>query len=544
METMVFVKGQTEVKRFLPFYSFGKNQIFFLLFMTLFVVKAELLIAQPISFTKVIYDGYTTGSVQAYSLLQTPSGNLLAGWRTYQPMAMMVSDSGNVLWCKTYDSGTKEFACAVNTNDNAILLAGSRIYEYSNGPGDVILVKITLTGDTIWSEKLDFGGDDFPLSLQSTNDGGFILAGTTEKNDSSKIFIAKLSSAGSLIWGRTIQSGRYYNTAFAALQTPDQGYLLAGYIGGDSYDSPICMTLIKVTSNGGLSWAKKYLNSTMAYDLLSSGGYYYCLGVSPWGTMMMKFDTAGYPYWGKFYTGYYTSLYQHRPGPRLRRCSGGDFAFIMGTEDNVGLRGMLYRTDMNGDLLFSRFLQMYAADLIPKNDTGLLVCGNGPLMGVYNSIYTPQVGVIKMDAQGDPGYCAGVQQYTSSTFSPALTTYSPTIKIAGTVSMHNYTVTSVTLHKIDDCVSIYPGIEEQEAGSEISVFPNPTRGEITIGKTKSEPMLLSHIEIHDFSGNLISCIEGPVTNKLNLEFLSNGIYLLSAFDGNKKYSFKLIISHN
>jgi hypothetical protein len=149
-----------------------------------------------------------------------------------------------------------------------------------------------------------------------------------------------------------------------------------------------------------------------------------------------------------------------------------------------------------------------------------------------------------MDAQGDPVDCTYQLQRTSSTFSPTLTNYSPSITTAGTVNPHHCIVTTINLNESDRCVSTYPGIEVQESWSEISVFPNPTSGEITIGKSTSEPISLSHIEICDLSGNLISCIEGPIKDKLNVDFLPNGIYLVSALDGSKKYSFKLVVSHN
>ena len=511
-----------------------------LLFFALFVTKANILSAQPQTYNKVIFASGSNGSVHTYALLQTPYGNLLPGITNNKPCALMVNDAGNILWCKTYDLSNIRFVCAVNTNDSAILLAGSNPY----GTGGVILVKITSNGDTLWSKKLVIGNADFPLSVQTTNDGNYILSGTSERNDSSRMFLAKLSSSGNLIWGRIIYSYKYFNCAFSAFQIPDQGYLVAGYTGGNSYNSPTYMTLIKLTSNGSLSWAKQFSGSTKAYDLLSSDGFYFSLGISPWGIMMIKFDTAGTPFWGKFYTGW-TNTYQHRPGPRLRRCADGDFAFTMGyEEDYFGNWGDMYRTDPNGDLLFSRTLHFYVEDLIPKSDSGLLISGNGPLAGVNDQVYTPQTGLIKMDAQGDPGYCDYPKQYTSSTFSPALTNYTPIIKTEGAVSSLSCTVTTVNLIDFDGCVSIYPGIEDQKFQDNVEVFPNPSSGEITIGKTISQPMLLSQIEIHNLTGNLISCIENPKNEKLDLGFLQNGMYILTAYDGLHRYSLKLIISHN
>lgn len=504
-----------------------------------FFTEANILSAQPQTYNKVIFANGSSGSVHTYALLQTPYGNLLPGIANNKPCALMVNDTGNLLWSKTYDPSYTRFVCAVNTNDSAILLAGSNPI----GTSGVILVKITSTGDTLWSKKLVMGNADFPLSVQTTNDGNFILAGTTESNDSSKMFITKLSSSGSMIWSRVLYSYKYYNCAFSAIQIQDQGYLIAGYTGGDTYSSPTSMILIKLTPGGGFSWAKKFLSSTKAFDLLPSGGFYYSLGISPWGIMIIKFDTAGTPFWGKFYTGW-LNTYQHRPGPRLRRCTGGDFAFIMGNEDDFGNWGDMYRTDPDGDLLFSRKLHFYAEDLIPKSDSGLLISGNGPLPGANDQVYTPQTGLIKMDAQGGLGQCVYLQQYTSSTFTPALTSFTPIIKTAGAIISSNCTVTTVNLNDWDGCVVVYPGIEDQQMENKVEVFPNPGTGEIMIGKTISQPMLLSHIEIHDLTGNLIFSIESPKNEKLDLGFLQDGMYILTASDNNQRYSLKLIISHN
>ena len=388
------------------------------------------------------------------------------------------------------------------------------------------------------------GGYEYPLSINNTNDGNYIIAGTTDCTDGEKIFVAKLSASGNLIWGKTIQSGTYFNKAFSAIPTPDQGYLVAGSIGGNTYGSPPCMTLMKLSSDGTLQWSEKYSTSaTMAFDLLPVNGNYYCLGVSSSGPWIIAFDPAGSPLWGIIYSGY-GDYFEYRPGPRLHQCPDGGFIFTLGPENSwYGQLHEMYRIDSSGVVLFRKSLWSYAVDALPKIDGGCLIMGNGPLMGIDGDLYAPQIGIAKMDAQGNNPYdCSSFLGFTNSGFMPTMIPYTPSVASAGTILPYHCYISSVPLHQINGCVAIYPGIMDEQSENEIKVYPNPSQGEITIGPAGEDPVLLDRLEIFDSRGNLVYRTEDRVNGKLNLDFLADGLYFLLVKEGNKSHRVKLSIS--
>ena len=61
----------------------------------------------------------------------------------------------------------------------------------------------------------------------------------------------------------------------------------------------------------------------------------------------------------------------------------------------------------------------------------------------------------------------------------------------------------------------------------ISIFPNPTEGEIEINIENLETNVTSHIMVYDFSGKLLKTQNNlNETNLLNLSEFSNGTYIV------------------
>ena len=67
------------------------------------------------------------------------------------------------------------------------------------------------------------------------------------------------------------------------------------------------------------------------------------------------------------------------------------------------------------------------------------------------------------------------------------------------------------------------GIEEDETSSVVSVFPNPSKGEITI-----EGVEIAEIKVYNGLGQMVKTFQG--SNEINLSGLAEGIYLLRIMD--------------
>jgi hypothetical protein len=75
----------------------------------------------------------------------------------------------------------------------------------SFGPGDfdIWLIKTDSLGDTIWTNTLgDSASDEGATSIQETQDGGYIIAGTKD-TAWVDVFLVKTNQNGNVLWSKT-----------------------------------------------------------------------------------------------------------------------------------------------------------------------------------------------------------------------------------------------------------------------------------------------------------------------------------------------------
>ena len=149
---------------------------------------------------------------------------------------------GNLLWNKTFTGGFAVYAVA-ETDDRGCALSG-------NWQHDFWLAKIDSNSNLQWSQTYSSGGPlDVHLvrSMATTNDGGFVLAGTGDYQASGGLvpWLLKVDSQGHE--QISIHYDQILKESFTAVvQTDDSGYALA--LG----NSP---TLIRTDSSGSELWA-------------------------------------------------------------------------------------------------------------------------------------------------------------------------------------------------------------------------------------------------------------------------------------------------
>ena len=140
---------------------------------------------------------------------------------------------------------------ALPTPDFGFILAGSSLSaktgnktQENNGDLDYWLWKMKENGDLDWQKSFGGSGNDFLHSIKLTNDGGFVLAGTSsspspseggeqrsDKKDkcrgSDDIWIIKLDASGTEEWQKTI-GGMGQEKLKTICPTKDGGYILGG----------------------------------------------------------------------------------------------------------------------------------------------------------------------------------------------------------------------------------------------------------------------------------------------------------------------------
>jgi hypothetical protein len=212
--------------------------------------------------------------------------------------------SGNIQWQNTIGGNYNDNALTIqHTNDKGYILGGYSTSdssadktENSLGGEDCWIVKIDSAGNVQWDNTIGGSGSDHLLSVQQTDDNGYILASSSESNISGDktensiggqdYWVIKIDSSGTIQWQKTI-GGSYDDFLYCARQTTDGGYILGGYswsdISGDKTDNSFGMDdywVIKTDSSGIIQWQKTIGGSNFdePYSLQQTSDNGYILG--------------------------------------------------------------------------------------------------------------------------------------------------------------------------------------------------------------------------------------------------------------------------
>ncbi|MEO6405068.1 MAG: hypothetical protein ABIY51_16300 [Ferruginibacter sp.] len=201
-------------------------------------------------------------------------------------------------------SNTEVIKKMLPTADGGYILVG---YSNSNNTGtftgitnsgtnDGWILKLDAKGNIQWQKLLGGTGtfDEF-LDIQSTSDGGFIIAGTSNSvtlfgmtnNGGSDGWILKIDTNGNTTWQKLL-GGTGNETFHSIIVNADGSFVLAGY----SYSSNTGTVtglinngasdgwLIKLNSTGDLQWQKFYGGDVtdVFYSVLATtdGGFIFC----------------------------------------------------------------------------------------------------------------------------------------------------------------------------------------------------------------------------------------------------------------------------
>lgn len=187
-------------------------------------------------------------------------GYLIAGLTLINPekgydMLLIKTDSNaNMIWEKSFGGEGWDIANAVKeTKDNAYLIAG-QTYSFGAANENMYVIKTNTDGDTIWTKT--FGGDstDYATSLEIMYDSTYLIAGATNSFGFGNFdgYVLNLDKNGDTIWTKTYGEDNE-DIIYSIKQTPDSGYVFAGYTKSYGADLPTTW-LMKYDKNESLMW--------------------------------------------------------------------------------------------------------------------------------------------------------------------------------------------------------------------------------------------------------------------------------------------------
>jgi hypothetical protein len=244
---------------------------------------------------------------------------------------------GNIQWERAYGGTAKDIAYSIYpTNDNGYIFTG--VAESEDGDLDSLNIPV-FNRDRIWTVKLDSAGNiQWQKLLQGADgktviqiaSGEYIVGGTAwatvSTHDLGEYGVFKLDSAGNVIWQKAY-GGNDIDILASLESTNDGGYILAGKSGSNNGDinDHICTRscldywIVKIDSAGLLQWTKSLggFTTDAAWSLKQTrDGEYIAAGMSlsndnyiGYGQhgdsdyWIVKLNTNGTRKWSKFYGG-------------------------------------------------------------------------------------------------------------------------------------------------------------------------------------------------------------------------------------------------
>src|SRR5690606_22749186 len=137
----------------------------------------------------------------------------------------------------------------------------------NHGSGDYWVVKISQTGSLVWQKSFGGSDGDYANSIKQTEDGGYIIAGTSYSNDgdvtesygNGDYWIIKISETGNIEWQKSF--GGSGEDIANEIQVVAGGYIVIG--GTESTDGDVSGNhgnvdywIIKLSESGDLQWQK------------------------------------------------------------------------------------------------------------------------------------------------------------------------------------------------------------------------------------------------------------------------------------------------
>jgi len=478
-------------------------------------------------------------------------------------------------WSQNYGGNESDILQSLEkTNDGGFLLVGTSYYSLENdGVYDCLVIKTDSLGNIEWSQNYGGGLNESGVSVVTTNDEGFLIAGVQSDeydSNSGDYWLLKIDSLGNIEWNQTY-GGNKWDELKGLNQTIDGGFILVGYSASDNGDlsdnnGSTDFWVLKIDSIGNIEWSQNYggncIDEATSVTKTNDGGFlvggWSCSDDGDVGTnngtddyWVLKIDGLGNIDWSRNYGG--------SGSERLETViSTNDGGFLLGggsnsvdgdiNSNNGDLDFWVLKIDGLGNIEWSQNYGgselEYIEELIETSDGGFLLGGmsNSNDGDVSANNGNNDYWIVKINELGTIEW---EQNYGGSNDEQlySLLEISEGYFLLGGYSNSNDgdVVNSNDLDfwviKINEML-LSTEIKMIALSNDFSFYPNPTTGKFTIN---NESKTIQTIIVHDIMGKLIHEQRTNVTQiNVNID-VESGIYLLSLETKEGMFYKKIII---
>jgi len=290
----------------------------------------------------------------------------------YDIWLLRTDSNGDTLWTRTYGGDGDEYGYSMKiTEDGGFIIAGTT-NSFGAGQFDFYIVRTDSIGDTLWTRTFGGMNYDYAWSVDKTLDGGFVLAGEINAYpyDIPDAMIIKVNQSGELQWER-IYGSTLNDRAFSIRQTPDGSFIVSGSL--QLLGSNLAGWLFKLNSDGDSLWSSLFGSNYQDYfysvQLTSDGGYILTGEYRPTLTFLdlwlVKTDSLGNEQWSK------TLDYENDTdiGYSVQQTSDGGYIITgQAAPFDGGVEAWVVRTDSIGNILWDKLLPFFPRNLLNKLD--------------------------------------------------------------------------------------------------------------------------------------------------------------------------------
>ena len=429
---------------------------------------------------------------------------------------VVIITNAQITFEKTFGGSSVDIGFSVeHTNDGGYIAAGSTT-SFSSGAYDVYIIKINEFGDTAWTKVIGGPSFDEAFEIEQTNDNGYILACYlgSYSTTSGRMCLVKINENGELLWVKGFSDG----TPSSVQQTFDGGYVLAGNRRAN-FDTNPNIYIVKTDSEGDSLWTKTIYSPdfdiSTSVRQTSEGGYI-VTGYSTTGpgykAYLIKLDSEGTITWKKRESNaMYTSVWQTNDKGYI----------ITGSKENFSNKDVyLLKTDSIGNIQWER---TYGASVLTElgesvqqtDDGGYIVAGTISLPVKKYDIY-----LFKTNSIGEIIWARSFGGNLSDHGFSVDQTNDNGYIVCGYISLttENYDVYIIKTNDFGEVTDISNTKSEKKT----YLYPNPTEGILYIDFMESTGV---SIELLNSAGSIIYEETYPDNiTTLNIKAYVPGIY--------------------
>ncbi len=296
-------------------------------------------------------------------IVEDPDGGFVFGCRSepvikgsVAPWFAKYNSSGDQQWAELYPDGYALMdLIGCSTGGYAAVGYATTLVQPDD---DVWLLRINQYGQHLWNKTFVASGADIGRSVVETDDGGFLVLGSTHEASSGKTdsWLIRTDSGGNHLWNKTYGYQSATDEGFDIVSCASGGYALAGYTNGSASCNNDAW-LVRIDEDGAQLWNRSYhgvdVSVARGVAQLSDGGFALTGDITPVGethrdAFVVRTNGTGFVIWNYTYGGslndHCAAIVQIHDGTLA--AAGESYSFSGGNRD-----GYFLWVDLDGNFL-------------------------------------------------------------------------------------------------------------------------------------------------------------------------------------------------